>query len=103
MEKRIKYLRQVERWNEIGRKTVPLVEVVELLIPCVLHLENRFNHFMGTSSSDLAATNFISSVQDVIQKQVLRTQVSPSQWKLKWSKTADGIKIDNVQLRNQVA
>jgi hypothetical protein len=58
---------------------------------------------MGTSSSDLAATNFISSVQDVIQKQVLGTQESPSQWKLKWSKTADGIKIDNVQLRNQVA
>jgi hypothetical protein len=58
---------------------------------------------MGTSSSDLAATNFISSVQDIIQKQVLGTQESPSQWKLKWSKTADGIKIDNVQLRNQVA
>ena len=42
-------------------------------------------------------------MEEIIQRQVLGTEVSPSQWKLKWSKTADGMKIDNVQVRNQVA
>jgi hypothetical protein len=116
MENRIKFLREVQRWSEMGRKTVPLVEVAELLIPCVLHLENRadekiltcilrygFNLFVGISSGEQCAKSYICSIEEIIQRQVLGTEVSPSQWKLKWSKTADGIKIDNVQLRNQVA
>jgi hypothetical protein len=35
------FLQKVRSWNEEGRETVPLVEVVELLAPCILHLENR--------------------------------------------------------------
>jgi hypothetical protein len=41
MEKCIYFLEKVRMWNDQGRETVPLVEVVELPIPCILHLENR--------------------------------------------------------------
>jgi hypothetical protein len=41
MEKYISYLLNVCKWKNEGRKTVSIVEVVELLIPCDLHLENR--------------------------------------------------------------
>jgi hypothetical protein len=41
MEKYIYFLEQVRRWNDVGQETVPLVKVVELLIPCILHLENH--------------------------------------------------------------
>jgi hypothetical protein len=35
-------LEKVRQWNLDGRETVPLVEVVvELLFPCILHLENH--------------------------------------------------------------
>ena len=100
MENRISFLLAVREWHSCGRSTVPLVEVVELLIPCVLHLENRgnekiitcilrygFNQFMGSSSkTDASAHTFIRGMQDVIQRQVLGTNECPSQWKLKWSK-----------------
>ena len=41
LEKCIAVLEKVKEWKAQGRETVPLVEVVELLIPCILHLENR--------------------------------------------------------------
>ena len=116
MEKKIEFLLQVREWYKKGRETVPLVEVIELLIPCVLHLENRanekiitcilrygLNQFMGSSVTDVSAKSFILLLQDVIQKQVLGTIDAPSQWKLRWSKTSDGITIDNVQVRNQTS
>jgi hypothetical protein len=116
MEKRINFLIKVRDWHNSGYKTVPLVEIVEILIPCILHLENRadekiitsilrysFNLFMATCNSDVNAKSFIYFIQDVFQKQVLGTPEAPSQWKLKWSKNSDGIQIDNVQVRNQTA
>jgi hypothetical protein len=114
MENKIKFLQQVKEWSNSGRTTVPLLEVLELLIPCILHLENRsdekiittilwygFSEFMGSSSSDASAKTFIASIQDVFQKQILGTVESPSQWKLWWSKDKDDIVIDHVQVRNQ--
>jgi len=41
MERYIALLEQVRKRHEMGRDTAPLVEVIELLIPCILHLENR--------------------------------------------------------------
>lgn len=41
MEKYISFLERVRGWHNEGRISVPLGEVVELLIPCILHLENR--------------------------------------------------------------
>lgn len=104
MENKIKLLQQVKDWQKSGRTTVPLVEVVELLIPCILHLESRsakkiitmilwfgFNKFMGSTSSDASATAFLTSIQDAFQKLILGTVDCPSQWKLRWSKTQDGL------------
>jgi hypothetical protein len=82
MESRISFLLTVREWYNCGRTMVLLVEVVELVIPCVLHLENRgnekiitcilcygFNPFMGSSSkSDASAHTFIHGMQDVIQR-----------------------------------
>ncbi len=58
---------------------------------------------MGSCKSDVNAKSFIYFFQDVFQKQVLVTPEAPSQWELKWSKNSDGIQIDNVQVRNQMA
>jgi hypothetical protein len=41
IESHIKFLHNVQKWHEDGKTTVPLVEFIELLIPCILHLENR--------------------------------------------------------------
>ena len=41
MERCLMHLKRVQEWYESGRMEVPLVEAVELLIPCILHLENR--------------------------------------------------------------
>jgi hypothetical protein len=41
METYITYLEKVHQWAIDGRENVPLVEVIELLIPCILYFENR--------------------------------------------------------------
>ncbi len=50
MESRIKFLRSVQKWHEDGKTTVPLVEFIELLIPCILHLENRVGEKILTTT-----------------------------------------------------
>jgi hypothetical protein len=92
MENWIRFLLQVREWHSKGHEVVPLVEVIELLIPCVLHLENRaneknltsivrffFQEFLKTCGTDVNAKNFIHSLQGVIQKHVLGTVEAPSQ------------------------
>lgn len=49
MERCIGMLERVWIWKDEGRETVPLVEVIELLIPCILHLENRVGEKMITT------------------------------------------------------
>ncbi len=41
-------LERAQIWKDEGRETVPLVEVIELLIPCILHLENHVGEKMIT-------------------------------------------------------
>jgi hypothetical protein len=41
MESKIALLMKIKQSKEEGIKRAPLVEFVELLIPCILHLENR--------------------------------------------------------------
>jgi hypothetical protein len=41
MESKIALLMKIKQWKEDGIKRAPLVEFIELLIPCILHLENR--------------------------------------------------------------
>ncbi len=114
MENKIKFLLQVKEWHNAGRSTVPLVEVIELIIPCLLHLENRasekiitcilrhgFSKFMEDHTTEASAKSYLDTIQGVFQKEILGTVESPSQWKMQWSKGSDGIVIENVQVRNQ--
>jgi hypothetical protein len=39
----------VKQLHESGRLNVPLVKVLEILIPCILHLENWANEKIITS------------------------------------------------------
>jgi hypothetical protein len=41
LEQTIQFLLNVCQWHQEGVEKVPLVEFVELLIPCILHLENH--------------------------------------------------------------
>jgi hypothetical protein len=95
LENQIKFLVQVKEWHNNGRASVPLVEVVEILIPCILHLENRvdekiittilryaFNEFIRKSSTEASAKASLNMIQDVFQKNILGTVDSPLQWKL---------------------
>jgi hypothetical protein len=59
LEKSLDMLDSVKQWRESRGLNVPLVEVIEILIPCILHLENRVNEKIITSimRADLNAHN----------------------------------------------
>jgi hypothetical protein len=110
MERSIESLEKVKQWHEQGRETAPLVEVIELLIPCILHLENhvaekaltilfrrKLNEFHGPK------IEFLNVIEMVLQIAVLGTIPSPSHWRLKHSKDANGqIILVPIQVRNQI-
>jgi len=41
IERRIQFLVSLKAWKNSGKEAVPLMDIIELLIPCILHLENR--------------------------------------------------------------
>jgi hypothetical protein len=110
MERSIESLEKVKQWHEQGRETAPLVEVIELLIPCILHLENhvaekvltilfqrKLNEFHGPK------IEFLNAIETVLQTAVLGTIPSPSHWRLKHSKDAYGqIILEPIQVHNQI-
>ena len=113
MEKYIKYLENVRQWNEDGRDTVPLIEILELLIPCILHLENRVGEKMVTTiirkGLDLYDSGpkeeFILTLQHTFQTKIFGSDLSPSHWKMRYKKeTGTGnIKLEAIQVRNNAA
>jgi hypothetical protein len=110
MEKYIAVLQKVKEWDAQGRETVPLVEVVELIIPCILHLENRVGEKIITIILRRALDDFhgrkddfIERMNAVFKRKLLGSDLSPSQWKLPVTKEAEQIKIDHIQVRNNIA
>jgi len=109
LERGLELLDLSRQWHESGRTEVPLVDIIEILIPCILHLENRCNEKIITTILRCGfdkhigpKLGFISEVQQCIQRQVLGTETRPSQWKLKYSQPVnDTIQLDNVQFRNE--
>jgi hypothetical protein len=109
MEKCIFYLEHVWKWNEDGRDTVPLMEVLKLLIPCILHLENCAGGKLVTcilcKALDLhnpaSKEAFIHELQQALQTKIFGTENSPVQWKLQ-SGTGT-IVLESIQLRNNAA
>ncbi len=73
---------------------MPLVEVMELLIPCILHLENRVGEKILSTiikkGIDLHDTSpkedFITQLSRTFQTVVFGTQESPLQWQLRYKK-----------------
>ncbi len=110
IERYIASLEKVKKWNDDGRETIPLVEIIELLIPCILHCENRvgekiitiilrreLDRFVGRK------IEFIKRMEYAFQTAILGSESSHSQWKLKHTNEKDGqIKLDAIQVRNQV-
>jgi hypothetical protein len=109
-EKCIAVLEKVKEWDSQGRETVPLVEVVELIVPCILHLENRVGEKIITIILRRALDDFrgrkdafIEKMNEVFKTKLLGSDASPSQWKLPITKEAEQIKIDHIQVRNNIA
>ena len=108
MEKYVAFLENLKKWHEDGRETVPLVEILELLIPCILHLENRVGEKIiscivkkGLDLYDSGPKEeFLSNLSRTFQTKVFGTEASPSQWKLRYSSEGGSISLDPIQLRN---
>jgi hypothetical protein len=110
LEQKIQFLLNVHQWHQEGIEKVPLVEFVERLIPCILHLENHVGEVvvtmiirLGLEKSERAASAFITELQEVFQKEVLGSAKSPSQWKIPFKRELDGsIQLEPIQERNAV-
>jgi hypothetical protein len=108
MEKYIFFLYNIRKWNEEGRETVALVEVVELLIPCILTLGNRVREKLVSSIIKKGLNmyyagpkeEFVLMMLSVFQTKVFGTEASPSQWKLRYTKEDRNVKLEAIQLRN---
>jgi polyhydroxyalkanoate synthesis regulator protein len=109
MERAIFYLEQVKKWYESGRLTIPIVEIIEILIPCILHCENRVGEKIITiilrrqlDKFSGQKMDFIDAMDETFQTKVLGSVTSPSHWRLKHSKDSDGqLKLESLQVRNQ--
>jgi hypothetical protein len=111
LEEYITFLESIRQWDEEGRKTVVLVKVIELLIPCILHCKNRvgekkltillwrqLDHFPGPK------IDFIQRMDATFKTQILGTEISSAHWNIKHSKDNNGqIIIKPLQVRNQIA
>jgi len=111
MEKYIFFLERVRMWKAEGRESVPLVEVVELLIPCILHLENRIGEKIitiilrkGLDCYQGRKEDYIETMLKIFRTQILGTDTSPSHWRLYYEKDSDGnIRLEPVQVKNNVS
>lgn len=77
----------IKAWNDKGHECVPLVEVVELLTPCILHLENRIGEKIitiilrkGLHSYQGEKQEYIYMIQDTFWTKILGLDASPSHW-----------------------
>jgi len=109
LESRIALLEKVKKWKEQGRRRVPLVEFVELLIPCILHLENRVGEKIITmilrKGLDLWSgpkRSYVAKMEEIFRKRVLGTEGSPAHWSLPFEGRNDSeFKISPISGRNE--
>ncbi len=84
------------------------MEIIELLIPCILHLENRVGGKIitmilrkGMEQFKGQSIHYIKEMQGIIQCKVLGSELSPSHWKLNYSKSVDGaLQIEPIKEHN---
>jgi hypothetical protein len=90
MESKIALLMKVKKWRNEGVVKVPLVQYVELLISCILHMENRVGEKMLTMIlrkglelwSGSPWEKYIEVMQAVFQQKILGSPTSPAHWSL---------------------
>lgn len=80
-------------WKEQDRESVPLVEVIEVLIPCILHLENHVGEKIMTIIIRKALDEywgqkeaFLAHMNNIFKTRVLGSDQCPSQWNIPFSK-----------------
>jgi hypothetical protein len=108
MERRINFLMSIKEWHNSGNDSIPLMAIIELLIPCILHLENRVGEKIitiilrkGLEDFQGLPMQYISQMEHVLQCKVLGSDASPSHWKLRWNRNKDGgLEIDPIQEHN---
>jgi hypothetical protein len=111
MEKYISFLERVRGWHNEGRESVPLGEVVELLIPCILHLENRIGEKKitiilrkGLDKYNGRKRDYIELLENVFQTKVLGSEELPSHWRLHYTTDTDGqISLEAIQVKNSIS
>jgi hypothetical protein len=93
------YARSITREWELFPDDNPLIEYVEKMIPCILHLENRIGEkilsmilFKAEELNGHAFTRFYNEVQEFLRTTVLGTGEHPSQYKLPVVSDKDGPK-----------
>jgi len=81
MESKILLLRKVRQWKQEGILTISLVEFVELLIPCILHLENHVGEKIltmilrkGLELFHGPKKGYFESLEALFQKRILGTE-----------------------------
>jgi hypothetical protein len=79
------------------------VEVVELLTPCNLHLENRVSKKYYHASSKKVSTFMVIAGRKTLLSHTFHTEVfgtedSPSQWKLRCTKDSGSLSLEVIQL-----
>ena len=111
LERSLAYLENLKVWHDQGVQTVPLVEVIEVLIPCILHCENRVGEKILTiilrrqlDRYRGPKEEFLCAMESCFQNEVLGSENSPSHWKLKYSRDNNSgqFQVDPFQLRNNI-
>jgi hypothetical protein len=109
-ERHLNLLNKLKDWHEERNETIPLIEYIELLIPCILHLENRVGEkivtmiiWKGLELCSVSSAAYLDRLEAIFQKTILGTERSPSHWKMCYSKDDNGIiSIEAIQERNSV-
>jgi len=96
-ERYIKCLVTLKEWHLSGKDDIPLLAIIELLIPCILHLENRVGEKIltmilrkGMEYFNDSPMRYLTQMENFIQRSILGSDASPSHWKLRWSRNKDG-------------
>jgi len=88
MEQKVEACRLICEWDAKGSDDSALIKLVDLLFPCILHLENRVGEKKtciiqkGFELHSGSVKTFDERMQEIIQTQGLGTPEAPSQWKL---------------------
>ena len=109
-ESKLALLYTMRKWKNEGILKVPLVHYVELLIPCILHLENRAGEKIitmilrkGLEIWSGPEKEYLKRIKHTFQTEVLGTATAPAHWSLPYEgRKEEHIQIAHVSGRNEI-